>query len=283
VLVPFVLLTRDFAQNSWYLGRGGLFRRVKPLLVRALGLVWGRVATTICCASSEEVRQSRVPPHKVVLLPWPYPDTPLARAAGEGAIERNPDGPVALLSRLDPWRKGFDRVAAWLERHADDLPRPAVLLLAPRDDSDSVLVRRFAELTEAGLVEWDTTSQGAALTERLQQCRGVLLLSRWEGQPRALREALLLGLPVLTTPSSHLTEVFASIGGGMDVDGDNPDDVQRGFLALQGLPASAERARDTFGNRRVGEFLIDVLRGAADGRPDRDPTGDYYAALQEVS
>ena len=78
-------------------------------------------------------------------------------------------------------------------------------------------------------------------------------------------------------------EVFASIGGGMDVDGDNPDDVQRGFLALRGLPTSAERARDTFGNRRVGEFLIDVLRGAADGRPDRDPTGDYYAALQEVS
>lgn len=287
VFVPLALLTRDFGRGSWYLGRGRIFRRAKPVLVRLLALLWGLVSSRVVCASMEEVRQSRFPRRKTVLLPWPHPDTPLGQAARSSTLAPEPEGPVALVTRVDPWRKGFDRVLAWLEGHGDDLPRPALLLLAPRSDAvgpiadrpDTEVVRRLDALEDLGLLEWDATTMGTDLIARLADCRGVLLLSRWDGQPRALREALLLGLPVLTNRSSHLTEVLDLLGAGVVVDGDDPVAVHRGFQALKGIAPDPGTARMLFDDERIATFLIDLLERTVSGAPPA--ASSYYAAMAD--
>lgn len=281
---PFSLLTSDFSRGSWYLGKGTLWRRAKPLVVRVLARIWSRIAHRVVCSSAEELRQSRIPAGRALLLPWPFPDTPLAAAIdAAGPDQGDPNGPVALVSRWDPWRKGFDRLAAWLEQHADALPRPAVLLLVPPAGAggeplgtaggpEADLRARLEALTEQGLIEWDDQTRGAALAGRLAGCRGAVLLSRWDGQPRVLREALLLGLPILTNRSSHLEEVLALTGAGAIVDGDDPSDVQRGFEAMG--TGDAAMARALFGGDAIGRYLAEAVMALAAGSAPAEPS--YY-------
>jgi glycosyltransferase involved in cell wall biosynthesis len=280
VFAPLALLTRDFAQGSWYLGRGRLFRQAKPWLVRALGRLWARAAAVIVCASAHEVRDSGLPPGQVVLLPWPLPDTPLAALAARADMDdlhRDPQGPVALASRYDPWRKGFDRLATWLETHGDALPRPALVLLTPEPEQDDPVAVRLRRLAADGLVDWDTTTRGQSLADRLRTCRGAVLLSRWDGQPRALREAALMGLPILCNASANFAEVLDALGAGAVVDGDDPDAVQAGYLQLCGPQDAAVRARALFDPDAVGRFLGEVLAAVAGGRPP--PHRSYYDAF----
>ncbi len=278
---PLALLTEDFARGSWFVGRGRAFRSAKPAMVRSLAWGWNRLARVICCASAEEARQSRFPARKVVLVPWPVPDSELAEAAlAAGRISRRGDGPVALVSRYDPWRKGFDRVAAWLERHGDALPRPAALLLAPDDHEHAPETRaRLLDLEARGLLEWDRHSSGRALLGQLARCRGVVLLSRWEGQPRAIREALLAGLPAIVTPSCNLAELFSVLGGGLVVSGDDPGEIDQAFRALERLRLDPDGVRGALDPHRLGTFLLGVLTATAEGRPV--PVRSYYDTLTE--
>lgn len=278
VFFPLSLLSEDFSERSWFVKRSRSFGRVKPYLVRVLARCWSVVATTVVCASQREVRTTRLPEKKVVLLPWPTPATALARRALEdGGHTRDPEGPVAIVSRFDPERKGFDRVCTWLERYGAELPRPAALLLAPRRDGDPTPTAQLQQLLESGLLAWDDHSTGAALLERLRSCRGQMLLSRWEGQPRALRESLLIGLPVVTTPSSNLDELLPLIDGGFVVDGDDPAQVHDAFRRLERAPSPAAAARLAFSSELIGRFLLGVLDATAAGRRPAPTT--YYEFL----
>jgi glycosyltransferase involved in cell wall biosynthesis len=278
VLFPLALLTRDFAQRSWYRTSSRAYLRMKPVATRALAWLWARLATVVCCASEAEVVQSRFPAGKVALVPWPFPDTPLAAVTGgEVGPDRTPDGPVAVVSRWDPWRKGFDRLCDWLETAGADLPRPAVMLLVPPPPADDPVADRLRALEAAGLVEWDTTSTGPDLLACLRRCRGVLQLSRWEGQPRALREALLLGLPVATTAGSHLTEVLDLVGGGVVVDGDDPAAISAAFERLGRTCVDLDAVRRVYAPERIGAFLVDLLSAVAAHQAPPQPS--YYRAL----
>jgi glycosyltransferase involved in cell wall biosynthesis len=192
-------------------------------------------------------------------------------AAVAGAAGRN--GPLAFVTRLDTWRKGLDRLCYWLDACRDELPRPAVVLYAP-DDGSSV-PELMPGLMADGLLRWDTTSRGADLVHELQQARGVGLLSRWDGQPRVLREAALLGLPTLSTPASHFADVVTALGTGVMVhDPDEPRAVQRAFEALATQPRDPEPARRLFHRDSVGETLLALLQAA--GASPRPAPVDHY-------
>jgi hypothetical protein len=274
VFAPMCLLTDDFAQASWFRRRGALFRRAKPLLVVLLRQVWRALAGSWIVATEEERRQTHLARGRCVHLPWPYPDTELAASAAEqgpldGDLDR--EGPVAFISRLDVPRKGIDRLCAWVEAHAADLPRPAVVLMAPRggDFPDSL-----PHLMQDGLIEWDATSTGAGLRGALKGCRGVITLSRWDAQPRVLREATLLHLPTISTSASHMAEINAFVGAGEIVDGDVPGAIQTAFERIGQQKVNGERAQALLDPMRHGEFLWQVLTAAAARRrPDED---DYY-------
>jgi glycosyltransferase involved in cell wall biosynthesis len=273
VFTPMSLLADDFTQTSWYRRTPGLYRRLKPHLVAAVARLWDVAASAVVFASDHERRQTPIRRPVPVLMPWPWPDTPLADTIVEQPelppVRR--EGPVALVSRPDAWRKGFDRIRRWLERYADELPRPAVMVFTAEDDASR---EALADLERQGLVVWDRTSTGSALRQGLATCRGAVLLSRWEGQPRALREALLLGLPTLTTASANLQEVVRVVGAGAVVDGDDPDEIHRAFTELAGHDPDQEATRRLFDPAVQGPFLSAVYAALASGQPIARP--DLY-------
>lgn len=275
ILSPMTFLGEDFAQRSWTHERSKLWTRLKPGAVRVTRGLWRTVAHLFVCLSHEEIRLAHLPAERCMMAPWPKPDTPLLQeAAVADSPEAPEDAPIAFVSRMDPWRKGIDRMCAWLRVHESSLPRPAVLLLAPDETGTPEEVRKLAA---AGLIDWDTTTRGAALIERLAQTRGVMLLSRFDGQPRSLREAACLGLPTLCTRSSHFEEVVSVLGRGVIVDGDDPADIHRGFEALAAIERDPGPASVLFDRRRIGCFLTQIYLDVGSGK--RPKESDFYGLV----
>lgn len=265
VLTPMSMLGRDFARASWFRDRGPLYGAAKPVLVRGLALVWRAVASHVVVASAHEAEQAGLPHGRWSAMPLPTPATPLAGVAPGPAAAPPPDAPVAVVSRLDPHRKGFDRLVDWLSAHAQELPRPAAVLYAPADGPvPDGLSARLAD----GTLVWDRTTVGADLARQLQGVRAVCLLSRWEGQPRVLREAAVLGVPTLTTAAANFAEAVAALGSGVVVrDGDDPHAVHAAYLAVLDHPRDPAPARRLFDRAEVGTTLLALLRGTAAGDP----------------
>ena len=282
VLSPMSMLGDDFAVGSWFRDRSETLLRLKPLVVRLLRRLWAQVAAAYVVQSAEEARLAHLPAAQASLLPLPAPRTPLADAvldtpASGGGQEH---GPLAFVSRLDSWRKGLDRICVWLDAYRDELPRPAAVLYAADDGAPRP--PELARLVHEGLLRWDTVSRGADLVSELGRARAVVLLSRWDGQPRVLREAALLGIPTMSTRASHFTEVVQALGSGVLVaDADDPADVQRAFLALERQPRDAHAARRLFHRDAVGRSLLQLLRAVAAG-PGHEPVDHYRAFTQDA-
>lgn len=280
VLTPMAMLGDDFGRASWFRRRSTLFLRVKPLGVRLLRRLWSWTATAYVVQSHEEARLACMPPDRCSLLPLPAPRTDLADAVlaeDAGALDAGAGGHVAFVTRLDTWRKGIDRLCSWVDVRRADLPRPAAVLYA--SDDGAARPELLTELHDEGLLVWDRTSRGQALLADLAKARGVALLSRYDGQPRVLREAALLGLPTMSTPASHFSEVVAALGTGVVVqDGDDPQQVHDGFLALAGQSRDPEGARRLFDREAIGVSLLEVLRSAAQRPPG--PPVDHYTRTE---
>jgi glycosyltransferase involved in cell wall biosynthesis len=279
---PMSMLGDDFARASWFRPTRRGYVRLKPLFVRLARVCWRIVSTQFVVLSADEVRLAHLPARRCVLVPWTVPPTPLAEAAARwlattpaAPVTPASRRPIAFVSRFDGYRKGFDRLYAWLLANEARLPRPAVVLLAPDDREQPP---ELAALVERNLIEWDPTTRGEGLLPRLRECRGLVLLSRWDGQPRILREAALLGLPTLSTASSHFSEVVELLGKGAVVDGDDVDAIQKAFERMAAADAADEndhrRAWRLFDRRTVGRYLRDVVVAAA-GRGTL-PERSYY-------
>ncbi|MBW3661833.1 MAG: glycosyltransferase [Actinobacteria bacterium] len=262
VLTPMAMLGDDFASGSWFRPVSPVRRALKPMAVRLQRMLWCWIARSFVCASREEIVQAHLPAERCLLVPLAVPDSPLAAAAARAALpgERAPDGPVAFTTRFDVHRKGIDRLCRWLDKRRDVLPRPAVLLLAPSDDP---VPPNLGQLIADGVLEWDSSTRGADLLPRLAGCRGQMLLSRYDGQPRVLREAAVLGLPTLSTRASHFAEAVAALGTGAIVDGDDLDDITAAYSSLPGQPRNAEAARRLFSRGRIGAYLWNAYGGIA--------------------
>lgn len=289
VLAPMAFLGEDFAARSWFRGAGRPSSWSKRLAVPALRRIWRLVATVFICASDHEREQAGLPPDRTVLAPLARPRSDLVDALVEEATTdvlpepARPTGPVALIARFDVHRKGIDRTCRWLDAFADVLPRPAVLLLAPRDSDPP---EDIADLCRRGVIEWDQEARGAGLLSPLRRARGVILLTRYEGYPRVLREAVLAGLPVLTTVASNFAETLEAVGSagrvaGQVVDGDDVAAIQHAFEQLADARVDRHSADRLLDRTEVGKYLWEVVADVADGRRPREPS--YYAWAARAS
>jgi hypothetical protein len=118
-----------------------------------------------------------------------------------------------------------------------------------------------------GLIDWDWESRGVALKSQLQRCRGAMLLSRFDAQPRSLREALWLGLPIIATPECGFGEVMAMLGTGQIVDGDCPSAIQAAFETVSREEVDIAAARRLLDRRETGRFLMSALVAVAGRTP----------------
>lgn len=275
VLSPMGMLGDDYARSTWYRGRPTLFARLKPSVVRLLRALWMRLADRFVGLGGDEVRVSGLPVSRSAVVPWPTPATGLALAVtADDDTVTGTGGPLAFIGRFDPQRKGIDRLAEWLRACADELPRPAAVLFASDDARDSGFLD---DVVREGLLEWDPRTTGRDLRWRLQECRGVVMLSRWEAQARIMREAALLGLPIITTDTGNIREAAEYLGNVIVVDGDDPAAIQRAFDEADALPRGGKKARQLFAPENVGAFSFALLHAAATGAPWT--SADYYGWL----
>ena len=100
-----------------------------------------------------------------------------------------------------------------------------------------------------------------------------MLLSRFDGQPRSLREALWLGLPIICTPECGLDEVVATLNAGWIVCGDAPAEIQAAFKSLPAMLVNRADVHHLFDRVEIGRFLLAALVAVAARRP---PPRDYY-------
>jgi glycosyltransferase involved in cell wall biosynthesis len=275
LMSPMAMLGDDFSQKGWFKERTRLYDGLKPLFVRVLRLAWRAVTTRFACFSETEVRQARLPAEQTIVIPWTMPQTTLTAAAARQERLFSYDGhdamPVAFVNRLDWSRKGFDRLCTWLAARADSLPRPAVLLFAPHEgEYPSVL----DDLVEERLIDWHQPAYGSDLLAALEKTRGLMLLSRWDGQSRILREAALVGIPTISTTNSHFEPAIDVLGCGAIVDGDDVDSIQAAFTAVVGQEVDAGRAAALFDRGSVAAFLTEVYQNEVERQPIR--TRNYY-------
>ena len=265
VFSPMAFLTDDFGLRSWTHRRPRVWTGSKAIALYSLRRAWNAIAHAFVCQSDYEVRSSRLPKEKCAVIHWPRPD--VALLTDDRVLTAVPSNgaqaPIAFVSRMDPWRKGMDRLCTWLSEYASTLPRPAVVLLVPRGPGEPP---QLEPLVRAGLIEWDWTSRGAALAAPLQRCRGALLLSRYDAQPRSLREALWLGLPIICTPECGFDQVVAMIGAGKVVHGDRPSEIQAAFDSLGAQKMNTDDVHRLLNRVETGRFVLSVLVAVGAGQ-----------------
>lgn len=170
------------------------------------------------------------------------PPKHLDRLAFRQELGMSPETPLALfVGRLDVHRKGLDV----LVRGIADAPGWHVALVGPRFRDVEGLERMIAVLDVSDRVHLVGERHGSRLLESMGAADLFTLMSRWEGLPMALLEALSLATPAVVSPAVERLVGVAAAGAGWSADeadlgpllrrlrGDGRELEGRGRAALQ--------------------------------------------------
>lgn len=144
-----------------------------------------------------------------------------------------------VWSRLDWHYKGLDRLLHGVRRARERLagaPLPFRLYLCGPDyRTGSVRASRY--ITDHGLEEEVRLllpgSYRAGDRSPLRDADASILLSRWDGSPRALRESIEYGVPIMVSPETNFGELVGTYNAGLVVDEpDDPDKVADALISL---------------------------------------------------
>jgi glycosyltransferase involved in cell wall biosynthesis len=133
--------------------------------------------------------------------------------------------------------KGLDRLLAgveWAKKNEGELSFQ-LFIIGPGYQGGEQLVRRDIErrgLSENVTVLLPGEYPKGDLSPLLDACMSILL-SRWDGVPRALRESLALGVPVLVSKETHFESVVRETGAGIVLENsDDPTSVGKALLEM---------------------------------------------------
>jgi glycosyltransferase involved in cell wall biosynthesis len=125
---------------------------------------------------------------------------------------------AAFVGRLDVYRKGLDRAVRGLA----EAPRWHLALVGPRFRDVPRLERMISELAIQDRVHFTGERHGKQLQEALAGADLFVLLSRWEGLPMALLEAMSYGTPAVVSPEvGRLLDVEHAGAGWTTRDGES--------------------------------------------------------------
>jgi len=239
-----------------------------------------RRAATIAALTSEEERDVRalgVGATPVVVIPNGV-RRPAARRTDAAAFRRSigvgiDDPLVVFVGRLDVERKGLDRLLRGLS--VSTAWRCA--LIGPEERGD--LPRIEHEIGALGLTDRVTLCgpmHGGTLDAALASADLFALLSRWEGLPLALLEALACGTPALVSEEVEQLVPVADRGAGWAVPpgavGPTLDAIARNRVDLQERARSAAHLADAYDWVAVADTYAQVytsIVATSEGKPRR--------------
>ena len=244
-----------------------LRRRASPILkqmwLRTVGLTLFRAVDCIAVLSDHEEREIRnvVPSLSgpAVKLRWgidqvPGIDAPEHYYRDTLGIAADGCANIVFWARLDWHYKGLDRLLAGVlaaRRCTGTLPF-RLFLCGPGYAGG--LERAKAFIAEHSL-ERDVRiipSFGGSKAA-LRDADASVLLSRWDGLPRSLRESLWLGVPVITSRDTHAGHLLRNQGAGIVVE--NPDQPEEVAAALLAFGSPVTRSRFARNARRLKPHL----------------------------
>ena len=165
---------------------------------------------------------------------------------------------IVLWSRLDYELKGIDRLLeAVAADQGDRAGRYHLFLIGP--DYAGGLVKSEKRIEQLGLARRVTILGPGAYTpgdtSPLATADASILLSRWDGFPRALRESLQLSVPIIAGPETHFSEVIHECQCGEVAE--NPDDPASVVSAIHRLVDGIECGKY---DSRVFDQALDRLQ-----------------------
>jgi glycosyltransferase involved in cell wall biosynthesis len=130
-------------------------------------------------------------------------------------------------------------------------------LLVVGDGPQSPLLSRWAQESGLGsrLIHVPETSEVGPFLEAMDV---YCLVSRWEGSPGGLIEAMASGLPVVATSVGGVTEIVTPGVDGLLVPPNDPDSVATAIEEALQRPDLGARARQTVEERFTEEAMVDV-------------------------
>jgi glycosyltransferase involved in cell wall biosynthesis len=180
-------------------------------------------------------------PGSFIELSWFVSTLPLEERTSDFYNERYGESfqkkPVVYWGRQDYKMKGLDRLLAgveWARKYEGELPFH-LFIIGPGYQGGEQLVRRDVENRDLGgcvTILLPGEYQRGDISP-LRDASMSVLLSRWDGIPRALRESLALGVPVLASKETHFGSVIQESGAGIILeDADDPASVGEALLEM---------------------------------------------------
>jgi glycosyltransferase involved in cell wall biosynthesis len=137
---------------------------------------------------------------------------------------------LLFLGRNDIYQKGLDvLLAGYAEAVERGLELPLRIAGQSYDGSATALRRMVSELHLAGRVELMGEVRESDKWDLLANARCIVFLSRWDGPPRPVREAIAVGTPSIVSAGTNLAGIVRDTGAGASVDLTRRD-VARGLL-----------------------------------------------------
>ena len=165
------------------------------------------------------------------------PPSDLDRTRFRMELGLDDDVPLAVfVGRLDVHRKGLDVL---VDGCADALPWH-VALVGPAFRDVDVLERRVADLRLADRVHLPGERHGRAVLEAMASADVFTLLSRWEGLPMSLLEALSVETPAIVSRAVERVVGVEAAGAGWAVE---PDELEPLLRELAGPRRYEMRSR----------------------------------------
>ena len=128
------------------------------------------------------------------------------------------DDYLLFFGRNDVYQKGIDiLLRAYADASRAGLDIPLIIAGRPHGDSTSVLPALIADLGIDRRVQVLGEVPEETKNQLIQRARCLAFLSRWDGPPRPIRDAIALGTPVIVSRETTLGGLVDTAGAGRQV------------------------------------------------------------------
>ena len=169
---------------------------------------------------------------------------------------------LLFLGRNDIYQKGLDRLldgfAAAVRQGFDQ----TLVIAGIRDGrSDEFLIKRSRALGVESRVRLLGAVDENQKWKLIEGARSLVFLSRWDGPPRPIREALSIGTPVVVSAGTNMAEMVERADAGASVGGASPASVAAALLRSGSRSTWGTGARDLAVELRWSNVALQYLAG----------------------
>lgn len=214
---------------------------LKNFYKHSLGRLTVRLSNGIAVLSEHEkqkIQETYPSLQRFIHLPWCYHEFTAPSKVMNFYAQwlANKKVPVVVYwGRMDFWMKGIDRLiegVRWIQTQSNHVPFK-LFLIGPDYKNGSEQIKQL--IVKYGLGDSIYLllpgMYPAGDLSPLREANVSVILSRWDGMPRAVRESLLLDVPVVVSPETHFSDHIKKFEAGVVVSTpDNAECVGRALL-----------------------------------------------------